>query len=232
LHAKDNPTASKKMKKTLLLFLFLGVGLVLTAQRYVEGCCYSNISSFAKSIGTASFATDSTWKIERNGITQIWSDVVQTTGCLDSNNRFRGDTTGGIFLAACRNNPLGKGSFFTWCAVAGFDSVLCPPPWRIPTADDFCNLDKSFDGSATCYSRRYAPEDIVAYFINKWGGALHGATSGSGTIHFRNLKAYYWSQTEFDEGYTFLLTYDAHGNVVPRNIENIKSLGVLLRCVR
>jgi uncharacterized protein (TIGR02145 family) len=231
------------MKKNLIFTLFLVVGLTLSAQpqhdvqarrsqNVVEGCSDTLTLGFSARLGMVSFVSDQEWTVKGNGITQVWSDAVHATGCQDSLRKFRGDSARVVFLADCRYNPDERGIFFSWCAVAMYGSTLCPSPWRVPTREDFCNLDKILNDSKTCHRYTKTLEQITETYINTWGGIFSGATSGSGSFHFIDVKAYYWSQTEFDEGYAYYLTFDIHGNVVPQNIESVKSLGFLLRCVR
>ncbi|MCL2413320.1 MAG: fibrobacter succinogenes major paralogous domain-containing protein, partial [Bacteroidales bacterium] len=100
-----------------------------------------NAQTWSTALGNASFATDSTWRISGNGITQMWSDVVQTDFCSNKTEFSGVDLTTATFRVDCRSNPARKGDFFSWQAVYELRNELCPSPWRVPTAEDFRNLD-------------------------------------------------------------------------------------------
>jgi len=181
-------------------------------------------------LGLISFASDREWTIEGNGITQIWSDAVQATGC--NKTEFRGDFENRVWFVDCRSNPDHSGDFFSWCLVDHFASELCPAPWRVPSAEDFCNLDRILFNHQACRTHTTTPENMIATYINRWGGAFGGATGSRGTLFFQDVKAYYWSISEHDKNYAFYLDYDMHGRIQPQCLANAKSLGFSLRCVR
>jgi len=85
---------------------------------------------------------------------QRWSAPVFATACAKgnatNNNAFVGGSAGN-FNADCRQSLhtsfVGRidgravtGDFFSWCAVMAFADQLCPPPWRVPTREDFMRL--------------------------------------------------------------------------------------------
>jgi uncharacterized protein (TIGR02145 family) len=222
-----------KTVKDILIFIFcFATGLTLSSQNSVKHCGDTITLSFEESLGTVSFVSDQTWTIEGRGITQIWSDAVQATGCQKFLRRFSGDAGDALYLADCRYNPDRTGSFFSWCAVANYGSSLCPEPWRVPTAEDFCNLDKILFNSNMCYSRKKTSEQAGEAFIDIWGGTFSGASGSRGNLYFQDEKSFYWSQTEYNSSYAYHLTFDIQGNVISQNIDNLKSLGFLLRCIR
>jgi len=230
-----------------------------TTPLIVKGCNVSfdpdygkswNIVNFGTNFGTVSFVSDQEWQIVLgDGSVQIWSDAVQATACDKenfvgslprcllcpdascSNCIERGRTTG-IFLTDCCSSPEHKGHYFSWCAIARFAHVLCPEPWRVPTAKDFCELDKALFGTTACRSNVTTPEKLTETYINTWGGAFSGTIASQGGMHHSNTRGYYWSSTEYSEEYPYHLQYNIHGNVQPQSVVNIKSLGFSLRCVR
>jgi uncharacterized protein (TIGR02145 family) len=242
------------MKKFLILTLLFGFGLTLSAQQrprqipvpdsvvlpHVPSCdsLYYPLwtdTLGSSSLGTVSFISDREWRIEGNGITQIWSDVVHATVCDKQRmfgsyiNRLTGRS---FYFSDCCANPDQPGSFFTWCAVARFADTLCPPPWRVPVAKDFCELDKILFKRKSCNTHVVTPEQVIAGYINTWGGTFGGATGSGGQIHFQNIKAYYWSLTVFEHSYAFHLNYDSYGNIQSQCVMNAKGLGISLRCIR
>jgi uncharacterized protein (TIGR02145 family) len=240
-------------KKIFILALLLVFGLTLSAQQrvsvipvpdsvvfpYVPSCDSLYYPLWTDSLGSTSlgvsFASDREWRIEGNGITQIWSDAVQATACNKQTiggsyvNRFIG---GSYYFTDCRSNPNFPGDLFTWCAVARFADSLCPPPWRVPTTKDFCELDKILFKRRSCNTHVVTPERLKETYIDIWGGALSGATGAASALYFENIKAYYWSISEFERSYAFHLNYDVYGNVQSQCVMNTKSLGFSLRCVR
>jgi uncharacterized protein (TIGR02145 family) len=184
-----------------------------------------------ENLGTVSFVSDREWTVGGNGIIQIWSDAVQATGC--NKTEFRGDSASyTLRLTDCRSNPGQRGNFFTWCAIVRFASDLCPAPWRVPTAEDFCDLDKILSGHATCNSHVTSPDEMAEIYIGKWGGSLGGASGSWGTLYYQDVRAYYWSVSEYNEDYAFYLTYDVHGNVQSQSTNSTKAFGASLRCVK
>jgi len=181
-------------------------------------------------LGLVSFVSDQEWIIKGGGITQIWSDAVQATGC--NKTEFRGDFHNKVWFVDCRSNPDHPGDLFSWCAVDLFASDLCPAPWRVPTAEDFCNLDKFLIGQGLCYSHETTPDHLRETYIDVWGGTLSGGAGSRGSLFFGDVKAYYWSSTEHDDYYAFYLYYDVHGSIKSQCIESAKPFGFSLRCVR
>jgi len=211
---------------------------ILAAAQRVERIRDSAILYFATKLGGVSFETDQEWTVEGHGITQIWSDAVRMVGC---DTLFRGGqlvyTFGTLHMAfqpACRTNPGFPGDFFSWEAVNLFGDVLCPAPWRVPTVEDFCSLNKILFDRTRCFTHKVAPERVTERFVNWMGGTFSGAPGGLNNtrLFFHGVKAFYWSQTDYDKQHAFHFTIDVHGNVQPRCLSNEKSMGFSLRCVR
>ena len=153
------------------------------------------------SLGTVSFYSDKEWIIEGNNMIQIWSDAVSATAC--NKDDFRGAESLGRgprpryirlynFNADCRNSPDFPGDLFSWCAVYRFADVLCPYPWRVPTKQDFVELDIIF--GRTSRGRRHI-ELIIDDYINRWGGVF-SASAGETEGALHNFPwGWYWSQT-------------------------------------
>jgi len=107
---------------------------------------------------TVSFATNQTWTVGN----QIWSDAVQMSYCSNKT------TYEGVGVD-CRSNPGYKGDFFSWYAVDAYKDQLCPYPWRVPTRQDFIDLDIALGGEGkVSYS-----EVHVQRYLNSWG-AMYG----------------------------------------------------------
>ncbi|MCL2413909.1 MAG: hypothetical protein FWC94_01465 [Bacteroidales bacterium] len=183
------------------------------------------------SLGVVSFATDSTWTIRgRDELTQIWSDAVTASGCQKTT--FKGGTEEeGVwtFHVDCRSNPGFKGDLFSWQAVYELRDQLCPYPWRVPTMQDFIDLDIAMGGTGR--NRGDRPEFVIDNYINRWGGAFGGGSGPTGTLWHQNSWGDYWSQSTTDCGYGIYLFFSKLGSVGPRDWDS-RADGLKLRCVK
>jgi uncharacterized protein (TIGR02145 family) len=208
--------------------------------------CNGDAPGWGVGFGTISRGGETT--ISGNGITQIWSDAVTTSAC-NAKSSFSGDRYIGsvqIFNADCRSNPGYPGDYFSWCAVIRFADSLCPAPWRVPTRNDFANLDKALGGSGE--NRSGAEEQLIWYIgtgPNQWKGAYGGYCWGSGTIFSQGEMAFYWSSTNYADsgpfgnsfpGWAYYLTFSSNGWIQPQydgfGSSSRKEQGHTLRCVK
>jgi uncharacterized protein (TIGR02145 family) len=197
--------------------------------------CNTNTPGWGNSFGTVSFATTQTWSIQGTGanshITQIWSDAVTATACNKSD--FSGGSAGN-FNADCRSNPNYPGDLFSWCAVVRFQHTLCPTPWRVPTQQDFIDLDRALGGNGsnrtdvTVRNKLIATSGIVGQF---WGGTYGGYCSSGGSLSVQDSWAVYGSLAERVVTTGRNLYFATSGNVSPQN-SLTKNYGLMLRCVR
>ncbi|MCL2681883.1 MAG: Ig-like domain-containing protein [Bacteroidales bacterium] len=193
--------------------------------------CNNDTTGWSTKFGVVSFASPQTWTISAaNGAPQtIWSDVVQATNCnKDSHN----GGTSGNWLSDCRSNPDYPGNLFSWCAVARFRETLCPDDWRVPTRQDFIDLDKAMGGSGE--PRQNALVFINANYLNLsvWGGRLQGGCLASGGLSGdQGRRASYWTQSDYSATWSTTMNFDTDGNVNPWGYVN-KGSGFALRCVR
>ena len=217
-----------------------------------NGCSPTrNGPTFTEGIGTQFFKTNTVWTISGNGISQEWSDVVLTSSCSKTgfaggadpnfNNDCRGNrTTGTNETRPTAVNQGGNtssaylGDLFSWCAVMTHAAVLCPGTWRVPTCQDFVNLDVALGGTGI---NRGGADAVRDKFIDVsgdagqfWGGAYVGYSSSTGTLLSQGSFAGYWSSSESTATYTRFLHF-AGGNIYPQNSSN-KTDGLALRCVR
>ncbi len=183
--------------------------------------------------GTVSFASANTRTItgtvDELSITQVWSDAVTATGCQKT--AYNGGSSG-AFKIDCRSNPSYPGDLFSWCAVVKYASTLCPAPWRVPTKDDFINLDKALGGTGS--TRGTSSSELLKYFgtdSNQWGAAYGGYANADGTLSRQGSEACYRSQTEYSAGSGYYLDLHSSGSIYPQD-NNSKYYGFSLRCVR
>jgi len=172
-------------------------------------------------LGQVSFKTSTIWTIPAaHGLPkQEWSDVVMASGA--KKNGFNGD------IADCRQNP-GYGDLFSWEAVNTYKDQLCPAPWRVPSMQDFIDLDKLMGGTG-----EYRPDltFVNDKYLALWGGAFGGNCGSVGALGGQGSWAHYWSATEFSAPNARHLYFDTSGVIYPQLWFN-KNYGLTLRCVR
>ena len=187
--------------------------------------CNTNTPGWGSSIGIVSFATDQIWTVG----SQTWSDAVTATAC-NKINFGGGNFRKRNFNADCRSNPDYSGDLFSWCAVVRFQNELCPPPWRIPTRQDFIDLEIAIN-SLMRWQRTY-----VKGVDSDWGEEYGGNSTMTGKLENQKLLAYYWSQTEISTKYAYSLhieyNYNPNSHIRPKQGSIVKDLGFALRCVR
>jgi len=179
-------------------------------------------------LGRASFATSDTFRISNNDdIVQVWSDVVQVDNCRHKTT-FSGWTLAESYRVDCRSNPGRKGTLFSWQAVHDLREELCPYPWRVPTREDFRDLDVAMGGTGNF---RTNTAFINANFITRWGGQFRGGCNATGQLFGQDSWAYYWSQSEDGADGGFLLRFSSGGIINPQHWSS-KFNGFPLRCVQ
>ncbi|MCL2416794.1 MAG: Ig-like domain-containing protein [Bacteroidales bacterium] len=188
--------------------------------------CNSNTPGWGESLGTVTRGTQE-WIIEGHGISQIWSDAVTATACVNRTTEFRGGTTDN-FNADCRSNPDLPGDFFSWCAVVRFADQLCPYPWRVPTTQDFRDLDIAMGSNG---NSRTDLAFVNANYITRWGGRFGGFSRSGGTLWHQGVWGLYWAQSEHDATVGRNLTFGMNGVVGPQSW-GLKDISAPVRCVR
>jgi len=202
-------TANGKVVKTIDLTVPIG--------------CNLNTPGWGSNLGTVSFATDQTWIVG----SLTWSDAVQTTNCSRQENYHGGHWGLQDFNADCRSNVGQKGDLFTWCAIIRYQDELCPYPWRVPTQQDFIDLDKALGGD----SENKTDVALRDLYFSKWGAGFGGYCSPTGTRGVQDSWAFYWSLTQAGPTTGFMLALNDVGFVGPRR-DSVKYRGFSLRCVR
>jgi uncharacterized protein (TIGR02145 family) len=185
-------------------------------------------------LGEVSFASSSEWVITGPDVTQTWSDAVTATNCKKT------DFNGGVlnnFNADCRSNPDYSGDLFSWCAIVRFQDQLCPGDWRVPTRQDFIDLDMTMVGfllEGTAGSNRLnASQSINNYYLNpnEWGGSYSGYCSENGTLINQTSEAYYWAVSETSPSHGSHLFFNSIDYLFPQQF-SFKNFGFTLRCVK
>ncbi len=212
-----NPSVASVDKQGLVNTLAQGTTYIVakTESGNKSDSCFLQIF---EGLGEISFATDSVWIVSNSTITQIWSDVVQATGCEKTTfNGGEGLGPSKPFLADCRLSDR-KGNLFSWLMVDQNKEELCPSPWRVPDTSDFRALHIILGGRADIPEHtRDFDTTVVNKYLSIWGGDW----------------IYYWGLPEADSYCGYLLyLYKKDYFVVPM-LNNIhKYDGAWLRCVR
>jgi uncharacterized protein (TIGR02145 family) len=197
-------------------------GYTLTAAT-VGGCTSTATAGTITSVAVAApnyAASTKTWIVG----TQIWSDAINDKACNKTTYSTPDYTT-----VDCRNNGS-YGYLYSWAYVVNKASTLCPSPWRVPTRDDFCTLDKGLFGTSTCVTRSTTTQ-YTTYTGSAWGGKLGGLIREYNGFEWVGESAFYWSRDASPEdGGAYLLAFNKE-TVYPA-ASGYKNKGRQVRCVR
>jgi uncharacterized protein (TIGR02145 family) len=185
----------------------------------ITGCTTSSIP-----LGTVGFSSTDTWVVGA----QTWSAPITVTYCAKTTYD-GGSTATNIFHADCRSNAaLIYGDLFSWCMASQYAERLCPSPWRVPTAADFCTLDKTVFSRTDCNPRSctcYTTLDGPAF-----GGSRAGFLILDGVISAQNFMVDYWSTTRYNTTQAICFAYHTyyHNPPCPTELNG----GFPIRCVK
>jgi uncharacterized protein (TIGR02145 family) len=174
-------------------------------------------------------ASTKTWVIESadGTIKQTWSDAIQIPEC----NKV--DFDGGNWDAPeadCRSYTREGNSFYyySWPYVRANAANLCPSSWRVPTQQDFIDLDIAFGGSGI--ARSDDTSWIRANYINAWGGDYGGLACGD-TVSQARANGYFWSST-VNSSYPHLVYSLCYQPGLLGVLNDVKCFGFKVRCVK
>jgi hypothetical protein len=139
---------------------------------------------------------------------QTWSDAIQIPGC--NKETFEKSSTD---PQCCSYTHEGKTYYYyNWPYVKQHADLLCPLPWRVPTKDDFVELNDNTNANT---------------LIAAWG---YGGGANGSSMNYVSSNALYWPSTENSSNYAYYLYY-LSGNVYPQNYTH-KYFGFQIRCVK
>jgi uncharacterized protein (TIGR02145 family) len=164
-----------------------------------------------------SAASTRTWTVG----TQTWSDVINIPEC--NKTSFSASAT----TADCRSNGS-YGYLYSWVYVANNASTLCPSPWRVPTSDDFCTLDKSLNNRTSCSNNRSGVYGSV--YNTTWGGQYGGGCGGTGVLGYVGSMGHYWTSSADGTARAMALRYGV--TLVTAQWSEVKENGFYVRCVK
>jgi uncharacterized protein (TIGR02145 family) len=185
--------------------------------------------------GRVGFTSTDTWTVEGNGIKQTWSAPVITSNCYKTNfSGYNENTSSYTIDCRTQRNKTDRakyGDLFTFCAVTRYHNVLCPDGWRVPSGQDFIDLDIAMGGTGE--TRGNVQDFINSNYLNNyvWGGGYGGYCSADGTLQNQGKVAIYWSQTENATDYGAALVFDIYGYVY-EPFWSYEWAGLTLRCVK
>jgi uncharacterized protein (TIGR02145 family) len=168
--------------------------------------------------------SDSEWK-------QTWSGASSyvPAGCIN-NTTFNNNLSPRYTNA---NLQAGSGYLYNYVCVYKERHNLCPAPWRVPTVQDFIDLDRKFGGTGESRSGAESQEYITTNYINKWGG-VYGGTAYAGDctgVCYKGTDSRYWSITGSKTQAHYLHLGYPNGHISPQR-DYDQSYGHQLRCVR
>ncbi len=179
-------------------------------------------------LGTVSFKSATTWSPGTwSESAQTWSDVVTATGCKKDTYNGKPSTD---YVADCRQNT-GYGDMFSWEAVNQFGDQLCPGDWRVPTLEDFYNLDIAMGGTGATQTNADLRDKYVADWNLTYGGYCNYNTMGSVVqVLQAGARGYYWTSSEYTstQGNSFVV--QSSGSV--QHTFSVKEWGLQVRCVK
>jgi hypothetical protein len=226
--------------------------------------CQAGVPVFGSNIGTITWGGNlnietQIWEIEGNGIKQVWSNAVQASVCANRGDDFDQGTYPYV-ISDCQRPANGfNGDYFTWCVVGRFQNQLCPPPWRVPTVQDYADLDIALGGNGSSRTASDNPlpvtiNDQYAWYVGPalpsphshtnnatnhggiWGGARWTEIArGSKIVQGAVGASIYWTMTENPITAVNALVFAVGSGMSGIQIGGTstpKGRGVGVRCVR
>jgi uncharacterized protein (TIGR02145 family) len=165
--------------------------------------------------------TDPNWQ-------QTWSGASSyvPVNCELSNNF----VSGAPARYSSSDLQAGSGYLYNYACVNKEQHNLCPAPWRVPTLQDFIDLDRFFGGTGEIRTSTTYQTFITEHYINAWGGVYGGYRDATSIRHKGDYMALWSAVGGPSSAYTLCVYYTA-GTIDPMNYAT-QRFGMQVRCVR
>jgi uncharacterized protein (TIGR02145 family) len=158
---------------------------------------------------------------------QTWSGASSyvPVNCELSNNFVNGAPA----RYSTSNLQAGSGYLYNYVCVFKERHNLCPAPWRVPTLQDFIDLDRYFGGTGENRTGQSLAGYITPNYVTAWGGVFGGVGSGTSVFDkgtFINIWGIFSNAS-----LVYYLRVGTNGDVGPRYAASAY-YGFQVRCVR
>ena len=184
-------------------------------------------------------ASTQTWTVisDDETIKQVWSDYIMYDGDKKVEKGTIANFVFGTDPDYC-DNPGYDGYLYNWYYVVANETDLCPSPWRVPTGQDFIDLNLALGGPGvdsykTDPAHAGAAELIVKY-VNLVGFKTTGRVNASGRNN-QGTHCYIYSSEDMNkDGKGKHMFIDVRGEYYPEGSAGSaqKTTGMAVRCVR
>lgn len=212
---------------------------VTTNSEGKQAHCTVTVSSLGEM--TFTFRTSTTWPVTNGTITQQWSDVVMCEAARGKTAFMGKDGT--TFVADLRENE-GYGDLYSWTFLDEYADEMCPDEWRVPTMQEFVDLNTAFGGTGVTdmmpgvippMEGIESDPVVVAKYSDPaiWGGELAGRVKADGTMERVGDMMMYWSGTEdpaSDGFYSHFLQLGMGSASI--KVSGDKGAGMNVRCIK
>ena len=141
---------------------------------------------------------------------QKWTDYIEYDGKNKTDlTTYNGTEATGDY----RNAGAYKGYLYSWFYVDLNKAALCPSPWRVPSKDDFIELDLALGGNGT--NEQTGNTTLVNKYISDWGAIYSGYATGAGALTYQGSYVYAWSSDEANTTQAYYQLLTNTGNVQP-----------------
>jgi uncharacterized protein (TIGR02145 family) len=128
------------------------------------------------------------------------------------------------------NLQAGSGYLYNYVCVFKEQHNLCPAPWRVPTLQDFIDLDRYFGGIGDNRTSTTYQTFITTNYVNAWGGVYSGRGDGASVV-FKGNHMYFWTTTSVETRAYYLHINYTTGILDPQHYD-LHRYGFQVRCVR
>jgi uncharacterized protein (TIGR02145 family) len=165
--------------------------------------------------------TDPNWQ-------QTWSGASSyvPVNCELSNNFVNGAPP----RYSTSNLQAGSGYLYNYACVIKEQHNLCPAPWRVPTLQDFIDLDRYFGGTGENRTSTSYQSFITEHYVNAWGGVYGGYGDGT-SVSTKGTNMSFWTPTGAGTNAYSLYINFTSGGIYPQYY-SYQRYGFQVRCVR